>query len=163
MWRAVGSHSVCYQRSCIYSHLIVARVVLMTKNNIAFKAANRDFFFNNLLTAPRTISNTYTTLKRPGSNRVQITYNTSSAYHVQHVVLRATQYEGSAQLLSLTEFKSHLFSFILLAEPFSRRRRGGNRSTRRQPLATSFRQCHILKSTKIQAPSVGGRPGKQKC
>ena len=26
----------------------------------------------------------------PGRNRVQITCNTSSAYHVQHVVLRAT-------------------------------------------------------------------------
>ena len=34
--------------------------------------------------------------------------NTSSAYHVQHVVLRAMWYEGTAQLLSLTELKSHL-------------------------------------------------------
>ena len=42
------------------------------------------------------------TLKRPGRNRVQIT---SSAHHVQHVVLRATWYEGTAQLLSLTEFE----------------------------------------------------------
>ena len=46
---------------------------------------------------------------RPGSNRVQITCNTSSVYDVQHVVLRATWYEGIAQLLSLTECKSHLF------------------------------------------------------
>ena len=45
------------------------------------------------------------TLKWPG----QITSNTSSAYHVQHVVLCAMWYEGTAQLLSLTEFKSHLF------------------------------------------------------
>ena len=49
------------------------------------------------------------TLKWPGSNRVQITCNTSSAYHVQHVVLRATWYKGTAQLLSLTELKSHIF------------------------------------------------------
>ena len=36
---------------------------------------------------------------------------------MQNVVLRATWYEGTAQLLSLTEFKSHLFQiFILLAE-----------------------------------------------
>ena len=49
------------------------------------------------------------TLKWPRRNRVQITCNTSSAYHVQHVVLRATWYEGTAQLLSLTELKSHLF------------------------------------------------------
>ena len=49
------------------------------------------------------------TLKWPGRNRVQITCNTSSAYHVQHVVLRATRNEGTAQLLSVTELKSHLF------------------------------------------------------
>ena len=30
------------------------------------------------------------TLKWPGCNRVQLTCNTSRAYHVQHVVLRAT-------------------------------------------------------------------------
>ena len=28
---------------------------------------------------------------------------------MQHVVLRATWYEGTAQLLSLSELKSHLF------------------------------------------------------
>ena len=48
------------------------------------------------------------TLKWPGHNRVQITCNTSSAYRVQHV-LRATWYEGTAQLLCLTELKSHLY------------------------------------------------------
>ena len=47
-------------------------------------------------------------LKWPGSNCVQCMYNTSSAYHVQHVVLPVTRYQGTAQLLSLTEFKSHL-------------------------------------------------------
>ena len=52
-------------------------------------------------------------LKWPGRNRVQITCNTSSAYHVQHVVLRATWYEGTAQLLSMTEFKSRLFEILL--------------------------------------------------
>ena len=49
------------------------------------------------------------TLKWPGRNRVQISCNTSSAYHVQVVVLSATWYETTAQLLSLTELKSHLF------------------------------------------------------
>ena len=43
-------------------------------------------------------------LKWPGRIRVQITCNTSSAYPVQHAVFRATWYEGTAQLLSLTEF-----------------------------------------------------------
>ena len=50
-----------------------------------------------------------------GHNRVQINYNTSSTYHVQHVVLRATWYEGAAQLLSLTELKSHLFELYLIS------------------------------------------------
>ena len=49
------------------------------------------------------------TLKWPRRNRVQTTCNTSSAYHAQQVVLRATWYEGTAQLLSMTELKSHLF------------------------------------------------------
>ena len=49
------------------------------------------------------------TLKWPGRNSVQITCNTSSAYHVKNDVLCATWYEGAAQLLSVTEFKSHLF------------------------------------------------------
>ena len=42
------------------------------------------------------------TLKWPGRDRVQITCSTSN-------ISRATWYEGTAQLLSLTEFKSHLF------------------------------------------------------
>ena len=54
------------------------------------------------------------TLKWPRRNRVQITCNTSNAYHVQHVVLRATWYEGTAQLLSLTELKSHLFELYFV-------------------------------------------------
>ena len=54
------------------------------------------------------------TLKWPRRNRVQITCNTSSAYHVQHVVLRATWYEGTAQLLSLTELKLHLFKLYFV-------------------------------------------------
>ena len=72
------------------------------------------------------------TLKWPRRNCVQITCNTSSAYHVQHVVLPATWYKGADQLLSLTELKSHKhLSFILLAEPLNWWRRGGNRSTQK--------------------------------
>ena len=47
-------------------------------------------------------------------NRVQIMCNTSSAYHVQRVVLRATWYKGTAQLLNLTELKSHLFELYFV-------------------------------------------------
>ena len=71
----------------------------------------------------------------------------SSAYHVQHVVLRATWYEGTAQLLSLTECKSHLFELYFNGWTFNRWRRGGNRSTRRKPLAMSFRKCPKLQPT----------------
>ena len=59
------------------------------------------------------------TLKWPGRTRVQITCNTTSADHVQHVVLHATWYEGTVQLLSLTELKSHLFELYLLAQPLT--------------------------------------------
>ena len=54
------------------------------------------------------------TLKWQGRNRVQITCHTPCADHVQHVVLRATWYEGTAQLLSLTELKSHLFELYFI-------------------------------------------------
>ena len=37
-------------------------------------------------------------------------------------MLRATWYEGTAQLLSLTELKSHLFELILLAESLEGRK-----------------------------------------
>ena len=80
---------------------------------IAFKGAIPDYFYN-LLTAPRTVSNTY----------AQVARAQSCANHVQHierlsrasVMLRATWYEGTAQLLSLTELKSHLLELFLLAE-----------------------------------------------
>ena len=60
------------------------------------------------------------TLKWPRCSCVQIMCSTSSAYHVQHVVLCAMWYEGTAQLLSLTELKLHYLSFILLAKPLNR-------------------------------------------
>ena len=71
---------------------------------IAFKGAIRDFFAISVLR--RELS---PTSQWPGRNRVQTTCNTLSAYHVQHVMLFATWYEGTAQLLSLTEFKLYLF------------------------------------------------------
>ena len=105
-----------------------------------------------------------------GYNHVQITCNTSSTYHVQHVMLRATWYKGTAQLLSLTELKSHLFELYFIGWTINRWRRGGNWTSRRKPLATSFRKCHILKP-KDSSPkrhsnpynSIGSRLGKQTC
>ena len=52
-------------------------IMMMMMIIIALKDASRDFY--NLLTALSP------TLKWPGCNRVQITCNTSNAYHVQHV------------------------------------------------------------------------------
>ena len=82
----------------------------------------------------------------------------------------ATWYEGAAQLLSLTELNPISFSFILLVETISRRRRGGNQSTRRKPLMTSLRKCHILKPENLSPSrdwnphsSTGDRLGKQTC
>ena len=53
------------------------------------------------------------TLKWSRRNHVQIMCNTPSAYHVQHVS-RATLYERTAQLLSLTESKLHLFELYFI-------------------------------------------------
>ena len=57
-----------------------------------------------------------------------------------------------------------------MVEPLNRWRRGGNRSTGRKPLATSFRKCHILqpedsspKRDSNPLSSIGGRLGKQTC
>ena len=47
-------------------------------------------------------------------NRVQITCNTSSAYHVRVSCYFATWYEGTAQLLRLTELKSYLFELYFV-------------------------------------------------
>ena len=79
---------------------------------IAFKDAVRDsfffffFFFYSLLSTLRTVSNTYTQVakaqswcKSRATHRAVITCN----------MLCARWYEGTAQLLSLTELKSHLF------------------------------------------------------
>ena len=107
------------------------------------------------------------TLRRPGYNRVQIACNTQSAYHVQHVVCHVVRRDSSAIKFDRVENRIHL-SFILLAEPLNRWRRVGNRSTRRKPLATSFRKCHILRpedSSPKRNPNphscIGGRLGKQ--
>ena len=66
----------------------------------------------------------------------------------------AAWYEGTAQLLSLTELKSHLFQLFywmktLTDEGGEEIRVPGGKKKR----TTSFRKCYIL-SPKIQAPTV---------
>ena len=70
-------------------------------NNNRTERRSSRFFFT--ISSLRREPSPTRTLRWPGRNRVQITCNTSSAYQVQHVVIRATWYEGTAQLLSLTE------------------------------------------------------------
>ena len=62
----------------------------------------------NLLTALWTISNAYAQVAQAQAcaNHVQL----SSTYYLKHVMLRATWYEGTAQLLSLTDYKLHLLA-----------------------------------------------------
>ena len=120
-------------------------------------------------------------LKWPGHNRVQIMCNTFSAYayHVQHVVIsRATCRDTShvvwrdSSAINLLSWQSwnRIILFDSIGWTIDQWRRGGNRSTRRKPLATSFRKCHILKpedsSPKRDSnahDSIGGRLGKQTC
>ena len=73
-------------------------LILLLLLLIVLKGAKRDAY--NLLTAPRTVSNTYAQMTRTHScaNHVQhqITCNTSSAYHVQHVVCHLVRRDSSA-------------------------------------------------------------------
>ena len=92
--------------------VFAGRVADKNNNNRIQRRKSKFFTFSSL---HRKLS---PTLKWPRCNRVQITCNTLSAYHMQHVVLHATWYEGTAQILSLTaqlliltEFKSHFSLF----------------------------------------------------
>ena len=80
-------------------------------NNNRFERRNSRFF---TIPSLRREPSPTRTLKWPGRNRVQIPCNTSSAYYVQHVMLHAMRYEGTAQLLSLTDLKSHLFELYFI-------------------------------------------------
>ena len=59
------------------------------------------------------------TLKWPGRNRVQITCNTSSAYHVHPAVYHLVRRDSSAIKFDRVEIAFY-YSFILLAETFNR-------------------------------------------
>ena len=90
--------------------LVVHLGGLCNNNNRIQRRNSRMFTISSLRREPPPTR----TLTWSGRNRVQITCNTSSAYHVQHVVLRATWYEVTAQLLSLTECESLLFELYFI-------------------------------------------------
>ena len=71
--------------------IIIIIIIKITTTIMVLKGTNRHFY--NLLTAPRTVCDT---LKWPGRNRVQITCNTSSAYHVQPAVCHLVRRDSSA-------------------------------------------------------------------
>ena len=94
----------CYSstsRSMCLEPEIMGEVIINNNNHI--QRRNSRFF--TISSLRHELSRTRT-LKWSGRNCVQITCNTLSACHVQHV-LRAMWYKGMVQLLSLTEFKSH--------------------------------------------------------
>ena len=70
-------------------------LITINNNNNRFQRRYSRFF--TISSQRRELSPTRT-LKWSRRNRVQITCNTSSAYHVQHAMFRATWYEGTAQL-----------------------------------------------------------------
>ena len=84
---------------------------------ITFSGAIRDFFFYNLLTAPRTASNMHAQVARAQSCANHMQHIEGLSCSTCHVTLHME--EGTAQLLSLTEFKLHLFELFLLAEPLT--------------------------------------------
>ena len=103
-------HCSCLQISLLFTYGITNSALLLVHHQHHHhhnRIQRRYSRFFTISSQRRELSPTRT-LKWPRRNRVQITCNTSSAYHVQHVVLCATWYEGTAQLLSLTELKSHL-------------------------------------------------------
>ena len=68
-------------RSIIIVIIIIIIIIIIIVIIMAFKGAIRFFFFCNLLTAPRTVSNTLAQVAQAQS--CTVTCNTSSADHVQ--------------------------------------------------------------------------------
>ena len=136
-------------------------------NNNPIQRHNSSFFYN-LLTAPRTVS-TYSQVAQAQScaNHVQHSERLSRASDrvMRHVVRR----DSSAIKFDRVEI-AFIWAFIFFWLNNTGWRRGGNGSTQRKPLGTSFRKCHILKpedsSPKRDSNphnSLGGRLGKQTC
>ena len=134
---------------------------------VAFKGAIRDSFQSPQCAAiylqyVRSSGPDAIVFKSRATHRALITFNMSC------YVPRGTK-DSSATKIDRVWNRIYL-SFILLAGPSNRWRRGGNRSTRRQPLTTSFRNCHILKREGSNPKrdsnphnSIGGRLGMQTC
>ena len=102
------------------------------------------------------------------ANRVQQIERSSRVHAPCYVTCHVVRRNNSA--IKLFEFNSHLFELYVTGWTINRWRSGGNQSTRRKPLATSFIKCHILKPKDLRPKqdwnlynSIGVRPGKQTC
>ena len=121
----------------------------------------------NLLTAPQAVSNTYAKVAWAQScaNLMQ---------HIQHLPCATCRVTCHVVWRDSSAIKVDRVAIAFIWALFywlnHRWRRGGNRSTRRKPQATSFRKCHILqpedtspKRDSNPHSSIGGRLGKQTC
>ena len=77
------------------------------------KGVFRDFFFFFTIPSQRRELSPTRTLKWPGRNRVQITRNTSSAYHVRQAVCHLLRRYSSAVKCDRVEI-AFIFSFIFI-------------------------------------------------
>ena len=109
-------------------------------------------FFLSLLTVSQTVSsiNAQVAMEQSCTTTSHV-QDTSGAHHMQHV---CHMIRRDSSVIKFDSLNHIYFSFILLSETISWWR-GGNQSTRRKPLMTSFRKCHILKpeSSTVQAPT----------
>ena len=81
-------------------------------NYIPIERHKSRFFFCNLLTAPRTVPNSNTHVTTAQSLcKSRATHGT----FIMRNMSCATWYKGTTQLLSLTEFKSHLFKLYFIS------------------------------------------------
>ena len=83
------------EQECCYFLIIIMIIIIRRRRMIVFKGAIQDCY--NFFTALRIVSNTYAqvSMAQSRANHVQITCNTSSAYHVQHVVHHVVQRDSS--------------------------------------------------------------------
>ena len=111
--RVPKSCSVCENQALSYFRYYVQRSYNNNNDN------NNNNRIQNLLTAPRTVSNTHAQVARAQSCASHV--NTSSGHHVQHVMLCATWckgYKGSAIKFDRVDIAFYL-SFIFWAGPLT--------------------------------------------
>ena len=83
------------------------------------------------------------TLKWPGCNRVRVTCNTSSVFHVQHAMYHAVRRDSSAIEPDRVEI-TFIFALSYWLKPSTDEGGGENQSTRRKPPTKSDRKTLAL-------------------